>query len=108
MCRPPREAHGLRKRDACLISCFLAVLGSFVGADGWVQAAVLAKVEDASDAKSIAYACAELAALAASQALNARDVAGSLLRTCVVPKLGYMCRTVRPDLLLQACSTNGA
>jgi len=66
----------------------------------WVAAAVLAKVENLSDAKSIAYACAELSSLAASRALNARDVAGSLLRTCVVPKLGYLCRTVRPDLLL--------
>jgi len=28
--------------------------------------------------------------------------AGGLLRTCVVPKLGYLCRTVRPDLLLLA------
>ena len=59
-------------------------------------------VENLSDAKSIAYACAELSSLAASRALNARDIAGSLLRTCVVPKLGYLCRTVRPDLLLLA------
>ena len=80
----------------------MEVLGSFVGADEWVAAAVLAKVENLSDAKSIAYACAELSSLAASRALNARDVAGSLLRTCVVPKLGYLCRTVRPDLLLSA------
>ena len=65
---------------------------------------MLAKVENLSDAKSIAYACAELSSLAASRALNARDVAGSLLRTCVVPKLGYLCRTVRPDLLLPLAS----
>ena len=80
----------------------MEILGSFVGADDWVAAAVLAKVENLSDAKSIAYACAELSALAASRALNARDVAGLLLRTCVVPKLGYLCRTGHPDLLLPA------
>ena len=64
----------------------MEVLGSFVGADDWVAAAVLAKVENLSDARSVAYACAELASLAASRALNARDIAGSLLRTCVIPK----------------------
>jgi hypothetical protein len=42
-------------------------------------------VENLSDAKSIAYACAELSSLAASRALNARDVAGSLLAVCCAP-----------------------
>ena len=80
----------------------MEVLGSFVGSDDWVRAAALAKVEDAVDAKSIKYACTELARLAASEARNARDIAGSLLRVCVIAKLGYLCRTVRPDLLLPA------
>ena len=80
----------------------MEVLGSFVGSDEWVTAAALAKVEDGAADKSIKYACSELAKLAGSEARNARDIAGSLLRACVVPKMGYLCRTVRPDLLLPA------
>ncbi len=50
----------------------MEVLGSFVGADDWLAAAVLAKVENLSDAKSIAYACAELSSLAASRLAGAQ------------------------------------
>ncbi len=80
----------------------MEVLGSFVGSDERVMAAALAKVEDGTADKSIKYACTELAKLADSEARNSRDIAGSLLRACVVPKMGYLCRTVRPDLLLPA------
>jgi hypothetical protein len=68
----------------------MEVLGSFVGSDEWVTAAALAKVEDGAADKSIKYACSELAKLAGSEARNARDIAGSLLRACVVPKMGYL------------------
>ena len=80
----------------------MAVLGSFVGTDEWVRDALLRKVEDANDDRSIRYPCEELKRLAASDARNARDIAGALLRTCVIPRTGYLCRTVRPDLLLPA------
>jgi hypothetical protein len=33
-----------------------------------------------------------------TSARNGRTVAGTLLRSCVVPKVSYLCRTVRPDL----------
>ena len=101
-CLVPALQHSALPPEVVRLSGGMEVLGSFVGSDEWVRAAALAKVEDATDAKSIKYACTELGHLAASEARNARDIAGSLLRVCVVAKLGYLCRTVRPDLLLPA------
>ncbi len=43
-----------------------------------------------------------MVALARSEVRNSRDIAGALLRSCIVPKVSYLCRTVRPDLLLRA------
>jgi hypothetical protein len=39
-----------------------------------------------------------LSRLATSAVRNGRTIAGTLLRSCVVPKVSYLCRTVRPDL----------
>jgi hypothetical protein len=79
----------------------MRVLGAYVGSDDFVRATALADVE-AAGSRSIATACAEIEALARSEARNARDIAGQLLRCCVIPKVSYLCRTVRPDLLLPA------
>jgi hypothetical protein len=38
--------------------------------------------------------------LAASATRNSSNIATALPRSCVVSKLTYLCRTVRPDLLL--------
>ncbi len=43
-----------------------------------------------------------LAALAEGDVANGRDGAGTLLRLCMTSRMGYLCRTVRPDLL--ACA----
>ena len=50
----------------------MRVLGAYVGSDNFVRATALADVE-AAGPRSIATACAELEALARSEARNARD-----------------------------------
>jgi len=59
------------------------MLGSFIGTDDFVRAAALAHVEGV-DASSIRSAVDAVSLLAASEARNPRDVAGTLLRVCVV------------------------
>jgi hypothetical protein len=51
-------------------------------------------------ASSINSATATVALLAGSKARNPRDITGMMLRVCVVSKVSYMCRTIRPDLFL--------
>jgi hypothetical protein len=71
------------------------VLGSFVGTDDFVIAEALRLVE--SDApSSIATAARVVTLLAASATRNSRDIATALLRSCVVSKLTYLCRTPGP------------
>jgi hypothetical protein len=38
--------------------------------------------------------------VAASATRNSRVIAAALLRSCAVSKLTYLCRTVRPGMLL--------
>jgi hypothetical protein len=62
------------------------------------------QVEDAASTnpRSIRRAAEVCAAAANSEARNARDLSGMLLRVCVVAKCGYLCRTLRPDLAAPA------
>ena len=77
-------------------------LGSFIGNDEFVRCQALSKVESMGDASSVHRVAGTIAKLASSNVRNGRDIAGALLRCCVVPKVSYLCRTVRPDLLLPA------
>jgi hypothetical protein len=77
------------------------VLGSFIGTDEFVRTEAQAHVEGAG-ASSISSTTAAAALLAGSEARNPRDIAGMLLCVCVVSKVSYPCRTIRPDLFLAA------
>ena len=104
-------------RNACPIDTHVVrlvhgmeTLGSYIGTDAYIKGAALHAVgntEKADDGQplhpgSFANACAELRELAIGDARNSRDIAGHLLRVCVSTKLGYLMRTVRPDLFKPA------
>ena len=82
----------------------MALLGSFVGTDEFVTRSALAQVENTSNEnpRSIRRAAEACSTAALSSARNARDLSGALLRICVVSKVGYLCRTLRPDLAAPA------
>jgi hypothetical protein len=82
----------------------MPVLGSFVGSDEFVTRAALEQVEDAEglDPRSVRMAAAACSSAAMSTVRNARDLSGVLLRKCVIAKLGYLSRTLRPDLAAPA------
>jgi hypothetical protein len=82
----------------------MPVLGSFIGTDDYVSTMALALVDNPDKSKSVHHAAAAVVALARSEVRNSRDIAGALLRSCIVPKVSYLCRTVRPDLLLRAAT----
>jgi hypothetical protein len=82
------------------------VLGSFIGTYEFMHAEALAHVEGVG-ASSINSATATVALLAGSKARNPRAITGMLLRVCVVSKVSYMCRTIRPDLFLASARRVG-
>ena len=94
---PPDAKETVRCRGG------MEVLGSFVGSDAYITQAVLDKVQDATPGEGGVLLCAKaLAALAEGDVANGRDGAGTLLRLCLTSRVGYLCRTVRPDLM--ACA----
>ena len=102
------------RRAACPISADvvrlgegMATLGSFIGTDAFVSESALMLVIDTSldatsgapnNPTSIANACRAVEEMAGGKARNARDMAGHLLRVCVVPKVTYLARTIEPRL----------
>lgn len=87
----PRNRGGIR------------TLGSAIGTDHFVS--TLANyITDLSDHKSVASACSAVVKLAQSDARGARDVAGSIIRSCVVHKASYLTRTTAPPLIQAAAA----
>ena len=82
----------------------MRTLGSAIGTDRFVSSTLAEYITDLSDPKSVASACAALAALAQSDARGAKDVAGNILRSCVVHKASYLTRTTSPPLIKAAAA----
>jgi hypothetical protein len=97
-----RKRRSALPADVVRLPGGMVSLGSFIGNDAFVRRHALSKVECMGDAASVQRVAGTITQLAASDVRNGRDIAGTLLRCCVVPKVSYLCRTVRPDLLLPA------
>ena len=94
-------------REVMRLQGGMGSLGSFIGTDDFVRSSVAAAVADETvdgiaNGKGLARGCALLRALANGNAKHGRDGAGYLLMVCVIPKLTYLCRTIPPDLMVDA------